>query len=288
MMPVPKGSPSAQAVAERASDSRSPPWIELPSDVWAIIGSHLGTKDLARASTVIKIMCGVQPLALNLAHTLADINKGGELVWGLKHGSRVLSAVIEVGSGSYDYLFECREMLLQTWSFPCIQELSLDVRTTVAGVPVLDYDANAFGWSLLAQITQLQVLDLRARELWPLRVMLHLRHLKVVLDGQLPLQLGNAVASIAALPALQTLYAEVFLTVNQAPQIVEWDLRTYVSLQAVCLHGMIPKEVLLPPAAKLTLDINASFSDVQWHRAHAVHAWSIAARGYIQCLSRDT
>ncbi|BDA50381.1 hypothetical protein COCOBI_16-0570 [Coccomyxa sp. Obi] len=86
------------AMAERASSFRTPPWIELPAELWAVIGCHLGTRDLARASTVIKMLGGVQPLALNLAHTLTNSSKIGELVWGLKHSNRVLSAVIRLKS----------------------------------------------------------------------------------------------------------------------------------------------------------------------------------------------
>ncbi|BDA50361.1 hypothetical protein COCOBI_16-0370 [Coccomyxa sp. Obi] len=89
--------------AESASDSQISSWIELPSDVWALIGSHLSTKDIARASTVIKMLGGVQPQALNMAHTLTQINKVRELVWGRKRSSRVLSA--EIG---HIYLCPCQ------------------------------------------------------------------------------------------------------------------------------------------------------------------------------------
>ncbi|CAL8462050.1 g1581 [Coccomyxa elongata] len=81
------------AMAEHASESQTPPWIELPSGVWGLIGSNLGTRDFARASTVIKVFCGARPVALNLAHRLSDINKIGELMWGLKRSSMVLSFV---------------------------------------------------------------------------------------------------------------------------------------------------------------------------------------------------
>lgn len=251
-------------MSERASCSRSPPWIELPSDLWAVIGSQLGTKDLARALTMVKDLCAVQPLALNLAHTSTENNKVGELVWGLKRGSRVLTAIIEIANGWCDYFFRCEEVLLpRRWSFPCIQELSLDVRTTAGRDRVSMCKANLFGWSLLAHMAQLQLLHLKARVLWQLPVMPRLRHLILVLDaGEMPVVLGNALVSLADRPALQSLHAEVVTTVNHDPHIWDLDLRTCASLQAVCLRGIIPKEVFLPPAAKLTLDISASVSRV--------------------------
>ncbi|BDA41230.1 hypothetical protein COCOBI_02-0100 [Coccomyxa sp. Obi] len=144
-----KFSNSTGAMAER---SQSPRWGELPSDVWALIGSHLGTRDFARASTAIKGLCGMQPMALNLAHNLSDTNKIGELVWGLKHSSRVLRAELSLdmcsGSGS-----SSRSLL----------------DLVKAG--------SAFGMSLLARLAQLQLLELKAHVLLPLPVMPRLKHL---------------------------------------------------------------------------------------------------------------
>lgn len=111
---------SAQmAMAECASYSQTPPWIQLPSEIWALIGSHLGTRDFARASSAIKVLCGLQPLALNMAHILTEVNKTGELLWGLKRSYRVLSAVIGLKS-SNDYFEICPMLLLQRGSFPCL------------------------------------------------------------------------------------------------------------------------------------------------------------------------
>ncbi|BDA50350.1 hypothetical protein COCOBI_16-0260 [Coccomyxa sp. Obi] len=113
----------------RESEFEIAAWIELPPDVWALIGSHLGARDLARASTVIKVLGGVQPLALNLAHTLTEM-------------------------------------------------------------------------------PQLQLLALKAYVLLPLLIMPRLRHLSIKLYGWGNFAFCPAMENIAALPALQTLYAE--------------------------------------------------------------------------------
>ncbi|BDA51109.1 hypothetical protein COCOBI_17-3290 [Coccomyxa sp. Obi] len=74
-------------MAESAVDSQVP---ELPSDVWVLIGSHLGARDLARFSTVIKGLGGVELHAMNLAHILTQNNKAGEecrCLWHVLAGS---------------------------------------------------------------------------------------------------------------------------------------------------------------------------------------------------------
>lgn len=254
-------------MAERASDSRIPPWIELPSDIWGLIGSHLGPRDFARASTVIKVLCGFQPVALNLAHNLTDINKLGELLWGLKRSSRVLCAVIELGR-SRRYLVKLSLMMpLRIRSFPNMQELSLDLRSDSSRfcLPALDETASAFGMSLLAQMAQLQVLQLEVPELVPLPDMPCLRHLKIVHYEQGGLYFEGAVESVAALPALQTLYAQLVHPNGCYPLVVNMDLRKCASLQAVCLVGMVPNEALVPPAAKLTVDTDLTVLGLRRH-----------------------
>lgn len=245
---------STGALAERASNSQIPPWIELPLDVWELIGSHLGARDLARASTIIKVLCGLEPLALNLRHTLTTNNKIGELVWGLKRTRRVLSAVI--GVGPYNNLFECPKELLHIRSFPCIQELSLVVRSHSHGLPQLQKIPSLLRSILLARMPQLQVLELKAHVSLPLPIMPRLRHLTIKAYG---FSFERAVEFGAAFPALQTLHAEVITPSKSypgyGPYVVGMDLRTSVALQAVCLVGMIPDGVLLPPAAKLTINI---------------------------------
>ncbi|BDA50362.1 hypothetical protein COCOBI_16-0380 [Coccomyxa sp. Obi] len=275
-----KGMPSSistGAMSERASEYQIPDWIELPSDVWVLIGSHLGTRDLARASTVIKALCGVQPLAVNLGHSLTEEGKTGELVWGLKRCSRVLSAVIGLTISNNTFSLELYQtMLLKTWSFPCIKELSLDVRV---GGPFfcksIQYDNySAYGKFLLAQMAQLQLLELKEHILPPLPLMPRLRHLTIKLYGheQGSPSFGGAVDTIAALPALQTLSAELFFPYDYHMHNVDMDLRTCASLQAVCLVGMFSDKILLPPATKLTLDIKASgYLWASYFKAHGLH-----------------
>ncbi len=88
----------------------------------------MGTRDFARALTVIKPLCQVQLLAVNLGHVLTGDSKIGELVWGLKRCSRVLSAAIGLQSSNAFYSKLIPRVLRQTWSFPCIKELFLDAR----------------------------------------------------------------------------------------------------------------------------------------------------------------
>lgn len=135
---------------------------------------------------------------------------------------------------------------------------------------------SAYGMFLLAQMAQLQFLELKARVLFPFPLMPQLRHLTIKLyghhDGQHWSLFEYAVDSIAALPALQTLYAEVLIRKNPCLQRPDLDLRACASLQAVYLVGVVPNEVLLPPGAKLTLDISVS-DDSGVHRimAHGLH-----------------
>lgn len=115
---------------------------------------------------------------------------------------------------------------------------------------------------LLAQMNKLERLELEAAKVLSLPLMPRLKHLAISMDLAL---LPKAIASIAALPTLETLHVT-----RCNPGVYEYDeeitrslcLSKCPRLRAVALVNLVPSSVMLPAATKLAVELDAD--DVFW------------------------
>ena len=138
-----------------------------------------------------------------------------------------------------------------------------------------------FGTFLLAQMAQLQSLELKGHYLFPFPVMPRLRHLVIRLFPS-----PRAVDSIAALPALQTLLVEVVMPRALTADYVVMDLRACVSLQAVCFLGWVSNAIRVPTTAKLTLEI--TYTDLRHYElCNLADGLHLNGRAQLWCQVHD-
>ncbi len=105
----------------------------------------------------------------------------------------------------------------------------------------------------LAQMTQLESLELSACRILSLPVLPRLKHLELALEVPLA---AAAVACIAALSALETLH--LITPRGGKLHIGGLSLGGNSRLQAVAFANFMPHNFQLPPAAKLTVTVDAA------------------------------
>ncbi len=113
---------------------------------------------------------------------------------------------------------------------------------------------------LLAQMTQLESLEFNSQDEPKLPPLLRLKHLEITIDHMN--SGGDLLVSLSALPALETLHVKKgrlsILHIVDA-EVEELLLDSSLNLKAVCLEGILPVKIQLPPTAKLSVAAHASY-----------------------------